>query len=238
MCRDTFWSRAPPPWRRRRCSSPCATSRSPSRPAGGRFLKAPVWPPCASMRKWQSPVRTARLSVPAGSEKRARGAEEGEPGSPSKRLKIGRQMSLGTVLRHVESQGQAGGSLDSHVGAKPITVEDMTGEGQEERRLEGSSTDGLARSRAADLAAHLLAVHTAHQVGSPAAAWAAGWFYNGTCSQSAQDKQSCVVIWPAADNVACQALVPQHQVPSLLQAWACTAPTAARAWGRQPRRPS
>lgn len=58
-----------------------------------------------------------------------RGAEEGKPGSPSKRLKIARQMSLGTVLRHVESQGQARGSLDSHVGAKPITVEDMTGEG-------------------------------------------------------------------------------------------------------------
>ena len=72
--------------------------------------------------------------MPAGSEKRARGAEVGEPGSPSKRLKIGRQMSLGTVLRHVESQGQARGSLDSHVGAKPITVEDMTGEGPERKR--------------------------------------------------------------------------------------------------------
>ena len=78
--------------------------------------------------------RRAALSVPAGSEKRTRGAEEGEPGSPSKRLKIARQMSLGTVLRHVESQGQARGSLDSHVGAKPITVEDMTGEKPERKK--------------------------------------------------------------------------------------------------------
>ena len=83
--------------------------------------------------------------MPAGSEKRARSAEVGEPGSPSKRLKIGRQMSLGTVLRHVESQGQARGSLDSHVGAKPITVEDMTGE-RAGKEAPGTSSSCTGRS--------------------------------------------------------------------------------------------
>ena len=113
------------------------------------------WPvthecPCAATMRQCSKVgslfRRARLSVLAGSEKRTRAAEEGDPGSPSKRLKMARQMSLGTVLRHVESQGQARGSLDSHVGAKPITVEDMTGEGPERRPEESCSCTGRTKN--------------------------------------------------------------------------------------------
>ena len=110
---------------------PLGCFKSLCQPSGGlSFLTSPVQLPCASMAK---PLQTSSASCPAGSEKRTRGAEEVDPGSPSKRLKIARQMSLGTVLRHVESQGQARGSLDSHVGAKPITVEDMTGEGPEKK---------------------------------------------------------------------------------------------------------